>query len=92
MADPDMMLRPPLPGHIRRRVLYQLGPRDRVQAVPYACRTGLIRRRRVSGMQIEHVAVWTPDLERLREFYTAQLGATAGPRYVSPRAGSPAIS
>ena len=32
-------------------------------------------------MRIEHVAVWTRDLEGLREFYERWLGATAGERY-----------
>ena len=38
-------------------------------------------------MRIEHVAVWTADLERLREFYVAHFGATAGPRYENPGKG-----
>ena len=32
-------------------------------------------------MRIEHVAIWTGDLERLREFYERWLGARAGARY-----------
>ncbi len=32
-------------------------------------------------MKIEHVALWTPDIERLRAFYTTHFGAVAGPRY-----------
>jgi lactoylglutathione lyase len=32
-------------------------------------------------MRVEHVAVWTRDLERLRTFYERWLGATAGERY-----------
>jgi lactoylglutathione lyase len=32
-------------------------------------------------MRLEHVAVWTRDLERLRAFYERWLGATAGERY-----------
>jgi lactoylglutathione lyase len=36
-------------------------------------------------MRIEHVAIWTADLERLREFYENYFGATAGPRYENPR-------
>jgi lactoylglutathione lyase len=31
--------------------------------------------------RIEHVALWTHDLERLREFYERHLGARAGARY-----------
>jgi lactoylglutathione lyase len=36
-------------------------------------------------MRIEHVAIWTGDLERLREFYEKYFGATAGSRYENPR-------
>jgi lactoylglutathione lyase len=36
-------------------------------------------------MRIEHVAIWTGNLERLREFYENYFGATAGPRYENPR-------
>jgi len=35
-------------------------------------------------MQIEHVAVWTNDLERLRGFYEAYFGASASARYENP--------
>lgn len=38
-------------------------------------------------MRIEHVAVWTPNLERLRAFYATWFGATAGPKYVNPGKG-----
>ncbi len=38
-------------------------------------------------MRVEHVALWTDDLERLRAFYVAVLGARAGARYVNPRTG-----
>lgn len=38
-------------------------------------------------MRIEHVALWTGDLERLRAFYVDVLGASAGPKYVNPRTG-----
>jgi lactoylglutathione lyase len=37
-------------------------------------------------MRIEHVALWTADLERSRAFYEA-LGAQAGERYSNPRTG-----
>ena len=36
-------------------------------------------------MRIEHVAIWTGDLERLRQFYENYFGATAGSRYENPR-------
>ena len=34
-------------------------------------------------MQIEHVAMWTKDLERLKTFYVTYFGATAGEKYVN---------
>lgn len=34
-------------------------------------------------MRIEHVAVWTADLERLRAFYERHFGARANARYTS---------
>jgi lactoylglutathione lyase len=41
-------------------------------------------------MRIEHVAVWTTDLERLRDFYVRFFGAAAGEKYVNPRKALPA--
>lgn len=35
-------------------------------------------------MRIEHVALWTSDLERLRRFYETYFGARAGARYENP--------
>jgi lactoylglutathione lyase len=35
-------------------------------------------------MTIEHVALWTADLEQTRRFYEAYFGATAGARYHNP--------
>jgi lactoylglutathione lyase len=35
------------------------------------------------AVRIEHVALWTRDLERLRTFYEHYLGARAGARYVN---------
>jgi lactoylglutathione lyase len=34
-------------------------------------------------VRLEHVALWTGDLERLRGFYERYFGARAGPRYES---------
>jgi lactoylglutathione lyase len=34
--------------------------------------------------RLEHVAIWTRDLERLRAFYERHLGARAGAKYVNP--------
>jgi lactoylglutathione lyase len=36
-------------------------------------------------MRIEHVAIWTRDLERLRAFYERYLGGRAGAKYINPR-------
>ena len=36
-------------------------------------------------MQIEHVALWTNDLERLKAFYETYFEARAGEKYVNPR-------
>ena len=36
---------------------------------------------------IEHVAIWTNDLERLRAFYERYLGAVAGERYENASTG-----
>ena len=38
-------------------------------------------------MQLEHAAVWTHDLERLKQFYVDNFGATPGARYVNDRRG-----
>ena len=34
-------------------------------------------------MRIEHIAIWTADLEGLRTFYESHFGAVVGPRYVN---------
>ena len=34
-------------------------------------------------MRLEHLALWTPRLEALRDFYVGHFGATAGPVYSS---------
>ena len=36
-------------------------------------------------MRIDHVAIWTADLERLKIFYERRFGAHAGEKYVNPR-------
>jgi len=38
-------------------------------------------------MRIEHVAIWTADLARCKQFYIAYFGATAGPTYRNPAKG-----
>ncbi len=36
---------------------------------------------------IEHIALWTQDIERLVSFYSGYFGATAGPPYTNPAKG-----
>lgn len=38
-------------------------------------------------MHIEHIALWTKDIERCRRFYADYFGAQAGPRYVNAAKG-----
>ncbi len=38
-------------------------------------------------MHIEHIAIWTHDLERLKTFYTTYFQAMAGNKYHNPRTG-----
>ncbi len=38
-------------------------------------------------MHVEHIAIWTEDIERLRAFYEHNFGAVAGARYVNPVKG-----
>lgn len=38
-------------------------------------------------MRIDHVALWTHDLERCKRFYVSYFGATAGNGYVNPAKG-----
>ena len=38
-------------------------------------------------MRIEHVAVWSDDIERLRAFYVEHFGARAGERYENAARG-----
>lgn len=35
-------------------------------------------------MIIHHIALWTPDLERMRAYYEKYFGATAGSKYTNP--------
>lgn len=35
-------------------------------------------------MHIEHLAIWTLDLEKMRRFYVHFLGATSNEKYVNP--------
>jgi len=37
--------------------------------------------------RIEHIALWTEDIERLANFYAKYLGATVGPKYANPSKG-----
>jgi lactoylglutathione lyase len=38
-------------------------------------------------MQIEHIALWTSDLERSKRFYTSFFGAVAGDGYINHQKG-----
>ncbi len=38
-------------------------------------------------MRIDHIAIWTHDLERLKDFYQAYFGAQAGQKYRNARTG-----
>lgn len=40
-----------------------------------------------AAMKIEHVALWTDDLEQSREFFTEFFGGKAGARYTNPKTG-----
>ena len=41
----------------------------------------------MDGIRIEHVALWTGDIERLAGFYAKYLGARIGPGYVNATKG-----
>jgi len=38
-------------------------------------------------VKIEHLAIWTTQLERLRDFYVEHFGCTAGDKYINPTTG-----
>ena len=38
-------------------------------------------------MTLEHVAIWTPDLERLRSYYETFFGAKSNEKYTNPTTG-----
>jgi lactoylglutathione lyase len=38
-------------------------------------------------VKIEHVAIWTKDLERLKDFYVEFFGGQPNDKYVNPRSG-----
>jgi lactoylglutathione lyase len=38
-------------------------------------------------MRIEHIAMWTTDLDRCKQFYASYFAATAGPNYVNAAKG-----
>lgn len=41
----------------------------------------------MSAVRIDHVAIWTDDLDRLARFYATWFGAAIGPRYANPAKG-----
>ncbi|NME68621.1 VOC family protein [Flammeovirga aprica] len=38
-------------------------------------------------MKIEHIAIWTKDLERLRAFYMHYFSMTSNEKYINPKKG-----
>ena len=38
-------------------------------------------------MRIDHIALWTDDIERIKAFYVSYFGATAGAGYTNPEKG-----
>jgi lactoylglutathione lyase len=38
-------------------------------------------------MRIHHIAIWTPDLDRLRDFYARHFSARCGEKYENPAKG-----
>jgi lactoylglutathione lyase len=50
-----------------------------------ACVTKVRLSRTMDAVQIEHVGIWVRDLERMRQFYLASLGARSSERYENPR-------
>ena len=38
-------------------------------------------------MRIEHLAVWSEDIERMRAFYETYFAARAGEKYTNPKTG-----
>jgi lactoylglutathione lyase len=38
-------------------------------------------------MKIEHIAIWSGDIERLKQFYASYFGAEAGPKYSNLKTG-----
>jgi lactoylglutathione lyase len=36
-------------------------------------------------MQLEHAAIWTEDLEKMKDYYTGYFEATAGAMYTNPK-------
>lgn len=38
-------------------------------------------------MKIEHLALWTRDLDRLRDYYLEHFNCSSGPKYTNPTTG-----
>ena len=38
-------------------------------------------------MNIGHIAIWTKNLEKMKDFYGTHFQASAGPKYVNPHSG-----
>ena len=41
----------------------------------------------MSILRVDHVGIWTGDLEGMRDFYVTYLGGSCGPLYENPRKG-----
>lgn len=41
----------------------------------------------MTGIRIEHIALWASDLELLKDFYIRYFGAEAGKKYINDRNG-----
>ena len=62
------------------------GDRERLARSTLACgRSNFTVRAGVA--RIEHIALWTEDIERLARFYAQYFGASVGPKYSNPSKG-----
>jgi lactoylglutathione lyase len=39
------------------------------------------------SVRVEHIAIWTAELERMKDFYVGYFGGTAGKKYVNEAKG-----
>lgn len=57
------------------------------EANPDPCRDNIRYIHMEVAMKIEHVALWTSDLEGCKDFFTEFFGGKAGARYMNPKTG-----